>query len=69
MGISIAFGSLYTLQFAHGMLPEKKSTTGLLVGYRAELRTPGLKSFFQGGIYVCLGTDCIGLWCFTILGS
>lgn len=55
MGVSVAFGSLYALQFARGMLPEKKSTNGLLVGYQVELRTSGLKSCFQGGICVCLG--------------
>lgn len=49
MGISIAFGSLHALQLAHGMLPEKKSTSGLL-GYQVELRTSGLKSCFQGGV-------------------
>lgn len=48
--ISVAFGSLHALQLAHGMLPEKKSTSGLLVGYQVELRTSGLKSCFQGGV-------------------
>lgn len=70
MGISIAFGSLQALQLASGMLPEKKSTSGLLVEYQVELRTSGLKSCFQGGICVCLGKECsASLQYFTILGN
>lgn len=61
---------VFLLQFAHEMLPGKKSSSGLLAGYQVELKTSGLKSCFQGDICVCLGKECFAsLQDFTILRS